>query len=891
TQTASYDKTAEVYDYENRVYQVDITASSSDYEVSPSIALEFVVDASRSMFFPTKINECGTLTANSGTAVQNWLNAHGDINKTYFVVNNPNTDATQIALFYNPHETKHWYRNGGWNYYEGEPYGVWEWTDASNYNPPDGGKAIGNVLDRWSFGNLDLRVYETDMLSYSYEADYGIRGQYVSRLEYLKQCVRVASQVIYAVDDNAQIGLIGFNRKITDYGTYGKSEQETLLNQIDNISLDGGTNQQGGLEMAVAKFQDPANREKYAGRKHVVVLVTDGAPNQTGVTWQTIGQVADQLKNLQDDFGDGTELYTMGLSLSDVGTNQDGLFGIASGGSYRYAAEDAAQIINAVTKMVDGIFVQANLIADVKDVIDPAFYPVNRANGLPLSENDWIDLSGTKVGAGAGDAAGQIRKDPSTGNWSVEWKNQSIDWPTTDSNGAVTEPGWHGTVFVKAKEDFLGGNGISTNAAGSMLEATGFAVRGETEEHALPEGTHTQQFDTPYVNVDELDITKNDTEWTVYLGTNVDPLTEVKALWEKVTVKEVVTKTDPDHRISADGQFTYQYASNANDNRSEINEREEFPIADLGITLTDADWEDLIAGNAKIMDYSAYGHTTGTIMISLKQEVTEGEKGLAECPHDTAVTGDQVEKYTLTVSYRPAGANLANWHTGSYGSGKAGNRAGNILKDHTHVINVYVKGLQITKVGLNDSILTGARFALYRTAGDGETENLMTIDGNSYYKVAELDTSTTGIAVKEQIEQLKEGEKYYLVETQAPEGYNAVSPIPVNLSISDSYTPVPGNASQTTRPETGIYHWQQKTLLVLEAVSGVRRTNEDNTEDLTHKGQSDSVTEIVYYRVVNNPGVVLPNTGGPGTGLIFLLGSMLTALGGTGLVMKRKQWN
>jgi hypothetical protein len=49
------------------------------------------------------------------------------------VVNNPNTDATQIALFYNPAETKHWYREGSWQYYEGEPYGTWEWTDASNY--------------------------------------------------------------------------------------------------------------------------------------------------------------------------------------------------------------------------------------------------------------------------------------------------------------------------------------------------------------------------------------------------------------------------------------------------------------------------------------------------------------------------------------------------------------------------------------------------------------------------------------------------------------------------------------------------------------------------------------------------------------------------------------
>ena len=107
------------------------------------------------------------------------------------------------------------------------------------------------------------------------------------------------------------------------------------------------------------------------------------------------------------------------------------------------------------------------------------------------------------------------------------------------------------------------------------------SVNGETEAHDLPEGDHTTLFETPYVNIDELDITKNDTEWTVFLGTNIDPLKELKALWDKVKVKEVVTKTDPDHRISSNGQLTYKYAQNADDNRSEANAREEFPITDL----------------------------------------------------------------------------------------------------------------------------------------------------------------------------------------------------------------------------------------------------------------------------------------------------------------------
>ena len=883
TQNAVYDKTAEVYDYENRVYQVDITASSSDYEVSPSIALEFVVDASRSMFFPTSVTEVGTFSGTNASNVRDWINAHGDINQVYFVIQDKNGKATQFAIFYDLSS------------------GQWRWVDASVYNPPDdtanGGSSNtrqeGRALSTWNYDSMDDGKIYTTGITGSSNGTYGERKTWISRIEYLKQCVRVASQVIYAVDEKAQIGLIGFNKNITDYGTYGKSEQGTLLQNLDNISLDGGTNQQGGLQKAIDKY-DRRNTgyfaEHYAGRKHVVVLVTDGAPNATGVNWTTIGSTADTLKNLRDDFGNKTELYTMGLSLTNVGSNQSNLFGISSGAGYTYAGEDAAQIINAVTKMVDSIFVQANLVADVTDVIDPAFYPVNRANGLPLAENDWINLNGTKVNAGSNSAAGQIKKDSSSGNWYVEWKDQNIDWPTTDSHGGITEPGWHGTVFVKAKEDFLGGNGISTNAEGSKLEAKKYIIRGETTPHDLPEGDHTKEFETPYVNVDELDITKNDTEWTVYLGTSVDPLKELKALWEKVKIKEVVTKTDSDHRISSEGQLTYSYASNTSDNREEVKGREELSFEDYGITLTDDDWADLIAGNAKSFDYDAYGHSkVGRIMVSLKQEVKTGEKDLSESPHDTTVTGDAVEKYTLTVSYRPTGANISDWHTGSYGSGMSGSKAGNISKVNTHVINVYVKGLQITKVDLNNEILKGAKFALYRTARDGETD-LMEINGGNYFKVAELDTSATGIAVKEQIEQLEEGEQYYLVETKVPAGYIAVSPIPVNLSISNVFTPKPGTETQTTKPETGIYDWVQNASLILSDESSAVRTNSDNTAVLTNVGiAADTTNEIIYYRIINNPGVKLPSTGGIGTTAIHLLGIALICLALAGLAMKRRK--
>ncbi len=862
TQKASTDKTAEVYDYENRVYRVDITASSSDYEISPSIAVDFVVDASRSMFFPTSVTQVGTFSGTNASGVRNWINSNGNTDQVYFVIQDKNGKATQYAIFYDPEST---YTNYGRTY-----KGQWLWVDASNYNPPDdianGGnknsRTAGNPLSSWNYDTMDDgKIYTTGITGTS-DGTYGTRKKWVSRIEYLKQCVRVAAQVIYAVDEGAQIGLVGFNKNIKDYGTFGKSEQNTLINNINNISLDGGTNHQGGLQTVIDKYKKGTAfyAEHYAGRKHVVVLVTDGAPNATGVTWDTIGRVANALKNQEDDFGNKTELYTMGLSLSNVGSNQSNLFNISSGAGYTYAGEDAAQIVNAVTKMVDAIFVQAHLIADVTDIIDPAFYPVNRATGMPLAENDWIDLNGTKVNAGANDAAGQIKKDASTGNWSVEWKNQSIEWPTTDSNGAVVEPGWHGTVFVKAKEDFLGGNGISTNTNGSQLHSTKYIVKGETQTHDLPEGAHTVSFETPYVNVDELDITKNESEWTVYLGTNVDPLAEVKALCEKVKVKEVVTKTDSDHRVSSDGSLTYTYASNTNDNRPEVNGREEFSLSELGITLTDADWNALISGQSRIFDYNAYGHSkVGTIMISLTQNVKTGEKNLTESPHDTTVTGDEVEKYTLTVSYRPTGANITDWHTGSFGSGMSGSRAGNILKDNVHIINVYAKPLEIEKIDeSNNRPLAGATFKLYRE----DAENGAAIEGlDSTKKYAEVATATSG---EDGIARFKHdnedfnlvlGETYYLIETAAPPYYVETDKVwTVKVEAEDGkYTDLD---NQSISSKIYPFNWDQDVKVLIDetpAAVVVNGETEGATTIITD-GSYVSHEQVVSFRYT------IPNT-------------------------------
>ncbi|MBQ9662129.1 MAG: VWA domain-containing protein [Oscillospiraceae bacterium] len=303
TQELIADKTAKVQDYSNRIYKIEIGASSGYYEISPSIHLEFVVDASRSMYFPTSLDQAGTLGGNSKSNLATWLNSNGNTNQTYFVISDPNGSATVYTIFR---------RNNAWYY-----------VDASNYNPPDSEVNEGNPISGWTVNNLDGNIYTTDIIGSS-TTTYGTRYKWVSRIEYLKQAVKAAAQVIYAVDANAELGLVTFNASTYDKGIFTKEQAQQFYDALEGISLAGGTNQRDGLQKAIDKFNTDTQRSNH---QCIALLITDGAPNwkvngsqvSNSTAWTEIGQKAASLKALTD--GDGTaELYCLGLSLENVGT-------------------------------------------------------------------------------------------------------------------------------------------------------------------------------------------------------------------------------------------------------------------------------------------------------------------------------------------------------------------------------------------------------------------------------------------------------------------------------------------------------------------------------------------------------------------------------------------
>lgn len=126
-------KTAEVYDYENRIYRVDITAASNLSVLDKNIKLGFILDVSGSMKFPSMLErvsqtnntqttddpeqqlELELYKINDNNTTKRWL----DQSKTYYIIADKSGTATVDKIFYNSGDRR------------------WKWTDSSKNESND----------------------------------------------------------------------------------------------------------------------------------------------------------------------------------------------------------------------------------------------------------------------------------------------------------------------------------------------------------------------------------------------------------------------------------------------------------------------------------------------------------------------------------------------------------------------------------------------------------------------------------------------------------------------------------------------------------------------------------------------------------------------------------
>ena len=489
-----YDKTAKVTDWENRKYDIDITASSkltssTTQETGGVADVMLVLDVSGSM----------------GYSLDQYI---------YF---GANTDETRNRM----DTSKNYYLKSG-----------------DNYNKI----TYSNKKNDWRVNKKSLSLQQGDIYTKT-----------STRLDVLKNAAMQFITDTATASPTSKIGIsvfsssgYGDNGKSQDLSTVGTSSQ-TLINFINGLSANGGTDPVVGLDDAYNKLQAAAEAGDTLPK--YVILFTDGQPTGGGSQWNTEAQenAESKAKALRDR---GVTVYTIGFALD----SQSSTF--LSGGTYNnveypgiaspncaMTADDASKLAE-ICKTIQSTITQNCDINDatVVDVIDPRFVILDDA-GNQITKKYLDDKNVSSVTLNNG---GTVYYDDN-GVQYIRWTKQTIKHKKGDTQG------WSKTISVQAKDDYIGGNNVPTNISPDSKIITSYG------ELTLPQ---------PKVNV-KAELTLKDKEITIYKGDSVPSAETV--LGEMV---DKYTDNVNKYRVSEDQFEAKWYTADAlKDNKENFNEK------------------------------------------------------------------------------------------------------------------------------------------------------------------------------------------------------------------------------------------------------------------------------------------------------------------------------
>ena len=181
----------------------------------------------------------------------------------------------------------------------------------------------------------------------------------------------------------------------------------------------------------------------------------------------------------------------------------------------------------------------------------------------------------------------------------------------------------------------------------------------------------------------------------------------------------------------------------------------------------------------------------------------------------------------------------------------------------TYVIDLNLDVDKVAETAQGEK-LSGAKFKLRKSAT--EYYKWDATNGVTWVAEAQADEfETSNGALTQQIRGLDNG-TYYLVETEAPTGYNLLKD-PITVTI--------------TATESG------DTVTYTATAGGESAAVDNGTIDLT-KAQANNKQPVVTATIINNSGAELPSTGGIGTVIFYVLGSLLVVGCGIILVSRRR---
>lgn len=451
-----YSKTATVNDWDKRTYDINITAASTSTSTitttEKAVAdIMLVLDVSGSM---------DETTVSYSYVAENTTDGRAGLNTgtLYYV----KKDESYVKLqYYN-----NYYGRTGW--YIGDDWWSQTKADDSTYN------------------GCKIYLKKTE-----------------KKLTALQNAVKQFITDTANKSPDSKIGITAFSS--AGYGSHGKTEdlqkagdnKENLTRFVDSLVANGGTDPYVGLKNAKSKL-DAATMSGDTKPKYVL-LFTDGEPTGSGNSWNTTAQqnaenITNGTESIKGIKQEGYTVYTIGFGLRDKAKAflEGGTYGrttypgIASK-NCAFNAENATQLGDIFKDIQDTITQDISITgATITDIIEPSF-ELLKDDGTLYTQDDLND--GVKVNDGTVSLV--------NGNYQIQWTDQTIP---NKKNGE-----WNKTIKVKAKDNFVGGNNVTTNISPGSKISTGY---GDVE---LPQ---------PTVNVKVNLVVKDKDVW-IYKGDTV----------------------------------------------------------------------------------------------------------------------------------------------------------------------------------------------------------------------------------------------------------------------------------------------------------------------------------------------------------------------------------
>ena len=704
------DKTAQVVDYVNRTYKIDLSAASGKYGYNlENLNFSLVVDQSNSMLFPVELtylrNTPPIYTEPTGyywdETKWDWIHSEDRNNdmlnslnldkyQVYYAITDMENSATVWAIYYD-------HNQNGWCYQDAAYYAKAQFHtlgleqnayESINIKGTSTYTTVGFTQADNAYWNGSTPTYSLDGLpavngggfrnnlggSFGSELPAAgspialFTGSKYNRLHELQEGVGLLASLLGSLNANTTLELVTFAKYFNSCQTFtlNNNEIQNAINAVNNITTTGGTSQNLALDHV-------RTHDLKGDKSNYVILITDGAP-AGGVTIDTVKYAAYLLRETGNGSGKPT-LITVGLSMENVHGGSAMLKDIAStgkppdGSSWNFAANHTGDLSNV---LMEGIFKSVvklhyeDTASVVRDTISNSFYLIDPDTKKPLADGTTINLNGQVDRRGPG----IVRYDSINKEWYVEWIDQNLP-SQKDGDGNPTGRKWTGSLYVKAKEDFIGGNAIDTNKSATIQLKDG----GNTASQPL-------KLETPTVNVRLLGMQPYDAESTVFLGDPVerDGYDEAHRngvpdvlddFYARIDITKIV-----DSPPAANDQPEIYNKPDAEEADGCHEKSFTLPYA-IG-QLNDEQWRTLLAGDPVTVPYtyddeSSHG-AVGEFTLRLRQWGVGHDGSWGYEPHEMHEVGHNVCKYYLDVTYtayklgdhdRPA----ANAHNSGKGPG------------------------------------------------------------------------------------------------------------------------------------------------------------------------------------------------------------------------------